>query len=112
MWNGTMTGPKLLLTLLSACIALTPVASPSADDAGSSAKQNKEVCGACYESCAFAAIDCREQACRSAGGKPMPGTCYGAQDDPERSGAAEKCGTAFELCKTHCAATNACQTVQ
>jgi hypothetical protein len=42
----------------------------------------------------------------------MPGTCYGAQDDPERIGAAEKCDTAFERCKARCAATNACQKVQ
>lgn len=107
-----MTVSKLLFPLLIACIVLIRAGFACADGVATSAEQDKEVCGGCYESCAFASIDCRELACRSAGGKPMPGTCYGAQDDPRRIGAAEKCDTDFELCKAHCAATAACQKVQ
>lgn len=42
----------------------------------------------------------------------MPGTCYGAQDNPQRIGDAEKCGAQYESCEALCAATVECKKVQ
>jgi hypothetical protein len=97
--------PRLALIALSINLALPAAASALADDAA------KEACEACIERCAFTVLDCREAACRAAGGKPEPGTCHGAQDDPRRLTAVEACSREYDACQHACRATASCSSV-